>query len=231
MSHIPSVPMMNLRPSQPDAFAYYRRIMVERHLAGRDITDPRVIEAMLTVPREEFVPAAFRAAAYDDSPLSIGQGQTISQPYTVAYMAQAMELKGHEHVLEIGAGSGYGAAVLAKLARSVVTLERLPELASGAAAKLSELGYTNVEVRTADGTLGCPERAPFDAIVVTAGAPGLPQPLAGQLSEGGRCVIPLGPSRHEQRLMRFTRRGLELIADDLGAFAFVPLIGEEAWTD
>lgn len=205
--------------------------MVERDLSGRDITDPRVLAAMNSVPREEFVPPALRHSAYDDSPLPIGQGQTISQPYTVAFMAQALELTGTEVVLEIGTGSGYGAAVLSQLARSVVSMERLSELGTTAAERLAKLGYHNVEVIVGDGTLGAPDRAPFDGIVVTAGAGNLPRALAEQLAEGGRCVIPVGPTRHEQRLLRYTRRGKELLVDDFGAFAFVPLIGAEGWAE
>jgi protein-L-isoaspartate(D-aspartate) O-methyltransferase len=213
----------------PDEFAAARRTMVEGQLVRRDITDQRVIAAMLEVPREQFVPLALRISAYDDAPLPIGHGQTISQPYTVAFMAQALALGGAERVLEIGAGSGYGAAVLSRLATSVVTVERLPELAAAAKDRLEELGYQNVEVFLGDGTLGCPERAPFDAIIVTAGAESLPKAYFEQLSEGGRCVIPVGPARTEQRLLRYTRRGSELTIDDFGPFAFVPLIGAEGW--
>lgn len=212
-----------------DRYESARRNMVDWQLAGRDIRDKRVIEAMLAVPREEFVSPSDRSAAYDDFPLSIGHGQTISQPYTVAYMAQAAKLGGQERVLEIGTGSGYGAAVLSKLARSVVTIERIGELGKAAAERLAKLGYDNVEVRVGDGTLGCPERAPYDAIVVTAGGENLPPALAEQLAEEGRCIIPVGPTRQEQQLMRYTRRGRELFAESLGSFAFVPLIGEAGW--
>lgn len=216
---------------QHDPYADLRRRMVERQLAVRDIVDPRVLAAMLAVPREAFVSPGQRSSAYDDSPLPIGHGQTISQPYTVAYMAQALSLAGEEDVLEVGTGSGYGAAVLSKLSRSVVTLERHAELAAAAAARLEALGFRNALVRVADGTLGCPERAPFDAIVVTAGGGSLPRAYQEQLRDGGRIVIPIGPSRTEQRLLRYTRRGNELAVEDLGAFAFVPLIGEQGWAE
>ena len=220
---------MNSSALSPDSYAAARRLMVERQLERRDITDQRVIAAMLEVPREQFVPPALRISAYDDSPLPIGRGQTISQPYTVAFMAQALALLGSEHVLEIGTGSGYGAAVLSKLVQSVVTIERLPELAAGARERLAELGYVNVEAILADGTLGCSDRAPFDAIVVTAGGENFPKAFAEQLREGGRCVIPVGATRTEQRLLRYLRRGSEFAIDDFGPFAFVPLIGEQGW--
>lgn len=220
-----------MNPWDPTNVSAARRRMVERDLAQRGIVDRRVLAAMNTVPREEFVPPGLRQSAYDDSPLPIGRGQTISQPFTVAFMAQSLALAGAEHVLEIGTGSGYGAAVLSQLAQSVVTVERHADLAATAAERLSRLGYQNVEVIVGDGSLGAPQRAPFEAIVVTAGAGSLPRALAEQLSDGGRCVIPIGPTRHEQRLLKYTRRGPELTVDDLGAFAFVPLIGAEGWPE
>jgi protein-L-isoaspartate(D-aspartate) O-methyltransferase len=205
-----------------------RRRMVEEQLQPRGIVDPRVLDAMLRVPREQFVPAAFRAVAYADQPLPIGYGQTISQPFTVAFMCQALGLEGHEKVLEIGAGSGYGAAVLAELARQVYAVERIAKLAERARERLKRLGYRNVEVRVANGTLGLAQEAPFHAIVVAAGAPDLPRAYAEQLAEAGRLVIPLGARQYEQRLYRCTKRGGRLTCDDLGAFAFVPLVANLA---
>jgi protein-L-isoaspartate(D-aspartate) O-methyltransferase len=200
--------------------------MVEIQLRGRDITDERVLEAMLQVPREAFVPDAQQDEAYDDWPLPIGFGQTISQPYTVAFMLQALGLQGTENALEIGTGSGYAAAVLSHLARTVHTIERIPELARQAQARLQSLGYDNVQVHTADGSLGLPQQAPFDAIVVTAGAKSLPESLREQLADGGRIVIPIGQSI-SQTLYRFTRRGDQWQQENLGGFAFVPLIGQQ----
>src|SRR5258708_31412118 len=165
--------------------------MVERQLRKRGIRDERVLAAMFSVPRHEFVPAEFAAEAYSDRPLPIGHGQTISQPFMVAAMAEALQLSGGERVLEIGAGSGYQAAVLSLLAREVHTVEMHEELAADSAQRLQRLGYTNVRVHVGDGTLGWPDAAPFDAIVVTAAAPEIPPPLAAELSNGGRMVIPV----------------------------------------
>lgn len=213
----------------PDQYARLRRLMVEKQLQRRGIRDPRVLEAMLAAPREQFVPPALRPQAYDDCPEPIGEGQTISQPYTVAFMAEAAQLQGHEKVLEVGTGSGYGAAVLAHLAAEVHTIERLPDLAERAAATLQRLDYDNVQVHVGDGTLGLPEQAPFDAIIVTAGAAYLPPGYGTQLCQGGRVVIPVGRHRTVQRLCRYRRQGDTLVVEDLGAFVFVPLIGAEGW--
>jgi protein-L-isoaspartate(D-aspartate) O-methyltransferase len=210
-------------------FDELREAMVRQQLAARGIVDARVLAAMRDVPRHEFVPGHLQIYAYDDKPLPIGFGQTISQPFTVAFMCQAMSLRGGENVLEIGTGSGYAAAVLAHLAQRVYTVERIPELAAEAAERLKRLGYANVDVRTADGTLGLAEAAPFDAIVVTAGAQTLPPAYQQQLAEGGRIVIPIGPTRHCQTMWRYTNAGGDLLGDDLGPFAFVPLIGEQGW--
>lgn len=204
--------------------------MVENQLRTRGITDPRVLAAMLEVPREEFVPLGERFVAYEDGPLPIGRGQTISQPFTVAFMAQALQLQGQEKVLEIGTGSGYGAAVLSRLAREVYTVERIESLAQQAQQHLSRLDYNNVQVFIADGSLGLPNEAPFDAIVVTAGAKNLPQAYVEQLNEGGRIVIPIGDLPNTQTMMRVTKTDGQLTAENLGAFAFVPLIGENGWS-
>ncbi len=212
-------------------FADLRRRMVEYQLRRRDITDGNVLNAMQVVPREEFVPADLRDQAYADRPLPIGHGQTISQPYTVAYMCEALQLRGDERVLEIGTGSGYGAAVLAELSMMVFTIERIPELATEARARVQRLGYENVHIFTGDGTLGLPEHAPFDAIVVTAGGDELPETYGQQIAEGGRIVIPLGHERGSQRMVRFTRRGSRLVSEDLGGFNFVPLVGQYGWID
>jgi protein-L-isoaspartate(D-aspartate) O-methyltransferase len=208
-----------------------RQRMVESQLRRRGIRDPRVLDAMGLVPREEFVPADVRDLAYEDRALPIGYGQTISQPYTVAFMCEALELAGHEKVLEIGSGSGYGAAVLSRLAGEVHTIERISALWQEAKARLERLGYDNVHAHLSDGTLGFPSQAPFDAIVVTAGAEQLPAPVREQLAEGGRIVIPLGRTPHSQSMIRFTLRHGHWRATDLGSFAFVPLVGRLGWRE
>jgi protein-L-isoaspartate(D-aspartate) O-methyltransferase len=216
----------------PDAnYAQLREQMVERQLRRRGIADRRVLDAMLAVPRHEFVPADLRDAAYDDGPLPIGFGQTISQPFTVAFMAEALRLAGWETALEVGTGSGYAAAVLSRLVQKVHTIERFEPLALQARERLARLGYDNVEVHVGDGSLGLPEHAPFDAILVTAGAAHLPPPYAEQLAEGGKAVIPLGDAETSQNLFRFTRRGDRLFSENLGGFAFVPLVGRYGWSD
>lgn len=203
--------------------------MVADHLRRRDIHDPRVLAAFAAVPRERFVPDALAERAYDDAPLPIGEGQTISQPYVVAITAQALHLTGHERVLEIGAGSGYAAAILGMLAREVITIERIEELAKRAAETLAGLGISNVHVHHADGTLGWPAEAPYDAIAVAAGAPTPPPALLAQLSIGGRLVIPTGPP-DSQRLVRITRTTeTDYGEEDLGDVRFVPLLGEQGW--
>ena len=206
-------------------FAYQRQRMVDLQLVKRGVHDPRVLTAMRDVPRHEFVPRQWQTESYDDGPLPIGFGQTISQPLTVALMAQALKLTGSERVLEVGTGSGYGAAVLSRLAREVHTVERIPELAERAAAKLAELGFTSVHVHISDGTLGLPEHAPFDAIIVTAGGEDLPPPYVEQLADRGRILIPLGRFGEGQEMMRFTLQDGRLREERLGLFAFVPLIG------
>lgn len=193
-----------------------------------DIEDKRVIEAMRRVSREAFVPQESYYASYEDRPLGIGFGQTISQPFIVALMTQALELKGDEKVLELGTGSGYEAAILAELAREVVTVECIPELAESAKRVLDKLGYSNVEIHIAGKDLGWPEEAPYEAIIVSAGAPSIPISLLGQLAWNGRLVIPVG-SRWQQDLLKITklRKGSKL--ENLGGCCFVPLIGDGAW--
>jgi protein-L-isoaspartate(D-aspartate) O-methyltransferase len=203
--------------------------MVEQQIAARGVRDRRVLAAMGEVPRERFIERALGERAYEDVPLGIGGGQTISQPYVVALMCEALGLVGTEKVLEVGTGSGYGAAVLGKLARDVYTIERREELATAAAGRLAALGFDNVHVEQGDGTLGLPEQAPFEAIVVTAAGPRVPAPLLAQLTVGGCLVIPVGdPER--QRLLRIDHLGPDRFGQhDLGPVSFVPLVGEEGW--
>ena len=195
---------------------------------NREIADKRVVEAVERVPREAFVLQEYYYVAYEDRPLSIGFGQTISQPFIVALMVQALELEGDEKVLELGTGSGYEAAILAELAQKVVTVECIPELADSAKQVLDKLGYSNIEIHIAGKTLGCPEEAPYDAIIVSAGAPSVPQVLLEQLAWKGRLVIPVG-SRWQQDLLKVTKYQKGNRIEDLGGCYFVPLIGEGAW--
>lgn len=203
------------------------RARLFHHLRQR-IDDEHVVEAMERVPREFFVPYASRHTAYDDIPLPIEMGQTISQPFIVALMTEALELTGKERVLEVGTGSGYQAAILAQLASKVISVERHPQLIDSARRMLASLGYKNVEIHLAGDSIGWPEGAPYDGIIVTAGAPKVPQELLDQLAEGGRLVIPVG-SRFEQQLLKVTNRKGELVKENLGGCRFVPLIGGEAW--
>jgi protein-L-isoaspartate(D-aspartate) O-methyltransferase len=204
---------------------------IDEQLVARGIRDPRVLEAMRRVPREAFVPGASQPLAYADRALPIGFGQTISQPFMVAVMTEALGLGGDQRVLEIGTGSGYQTAILAALASEVITIERLAELAGEARAILRSLGYSNVEVIVGDGTLGLADRAPFDRIIVTAGAPRVPEALTRQLSAaGGRLVIPVGPS-DQQWLRVITRDGDRFTEATRDACVFVPLVGEDAWPE
>ena len=214
-----------------DDFAAQREAMVASDIAARGVRDPAVLAAMRSVPREEFVAPGLRERAYDDSPLPIEARQTISQPYIVALMAEAARLGGTERVLEVGAGSGYASAILARIAAQVFAIERHQVLADLAAARLYRLGFRNVELRCGDGSAGWPEAAPFDAILVAAGGPSLPRSLLAQLAEGGRLVMPVGPGSHAQRLVRATRVGAGFREDDLGGVVFVPLIGKEGWPE
>jgi protein-L-isoaspartate(D-aspartate) O-methyltransferase len=205
-------------------FAWARQQMVERQLMSRDITDARVLAAMGKVPRHRFVRPPLAGEAYTDRALPIEEGQTISQPYIVALMTQLLELKGSERVLEVGTGSGYQAAVLAGLVVQVYTIEILPGLAKTAAARLSTLGYRNVQVRAGDGYQGWPDRAPFDAIIVTAGASHIPQPLIVQLREGGRLVIPVDGALGHQQLLQCRKERGQLTTKVIAPVRFVPLI-------
>ncbi|HSD68718.1 MAG TPA: protein-L-isoaspartate(D-aspartate) O-methyltransferase [Woeseiaceae bacterium] len=207
-----------------------REDMVRFQIAARGVRSEPVLDAMRTVPREEFLPEDLREFAYEDSPLPIAAGQTISQPYIVAFMVEALNLRGGERVLEIGAGSGYAAAILAQVAARVYSIERIGELAKSAAATLARLGYDNVTIRHGDGTRGWPEEAPFDAIVVAAGGPEVPESLKQQMKIGGRLIIPIGRTPEIQELVRVTRVSEdEFETEDLADVRFVPLVGEEGW--
>jgi len=207
-----------------------RNQMVDYQIQARGVDDALVLAAMRKVPRHLFVPPEYEQSAYDDRPLPIGYGQTISQPYMVAVMTQALKLEGDERILEVGTGSGYQAAILAEIADHVVSVERIPELAERATRILQNLGYMNVEVIVGDGSRGYAERAPYDGIIVTAGAPDIPQVLIDQLADGGRLVIPVGNS-FQQTLTRVTRKGDETKIERLEGCVFVPLVGKYGWRD
>jgi protein-L-isoaspartate(D-aspartate) O-methyltransferase len=211
-------------------YAAQREEMIEKQLRRRGIQDAAVLAAMAQVPRHEFVSQDVRPHAYDDLPLPIGSGQTISQPYIVAAMTAALHLLPSDRVLEIGTGCGYHAAVLSRLAKEVFTIERRPELASSASAKLAQLGYLNAHVHCGDGTLGLPELAPFDAILVAAAAPAVPKPLLAQLAEGGRIILPVGGSEH-QELQLIEKRGDTFPTKMLEGCRFVPLLGHHGWQE
>jgi protein-L-isoaspartate(D-aspartate) O-methyltransferase len=213
-----------------EVFAERRHQMVETQLLGRGMRDQAVLTAMRTVPREAFVPAELRTYAYEDMPLPIGHRQTISQPSMVAWMLEALQLAPDDRVLEIGTGSGYAAAVLSYLAQTVYTVERLETWVRHAGQCLQRLGYHNVYLRYADGTLGWPEHAPYHGIVVSAGGPTIPAALQDQLALGGRLVIPVGAHQRRQQLLRVTREGATTWRQEaLGAVRFVPLIGAQGW--
>lgn len=205
-----------------------RERMVQEQLLARDIRDPRVLEAMGAVPRHIFLPTDLHRLAYADAPLPIGQRQTISQPYVVALMTQLLDLEGDEVVLEIGTGSGYQAAVLARLARQVYTVERVPELAASARRALAEVGAPNVEVIEGDGSLGLPQHAPYQGIVVTAAAPTVPRPLLHQLAPGSFLVLPVG-GQEGQYLERWTATPKGFEHEIVAPVAFVPLLGQHGW--
>jgi protein-L-isoaspartate(D-aspartate) O-methyltransferase len=213
-----------------DDFQERRERMVAEQLAARGIADLRVLAAMARVPREAFLPPELTPFAYEDAPQPIEHRQTLSQPYMVAFMLEALGVQPAERALEIGTGTGYAAAVLACLARDVDTVERFPDLARGAALRLASLGFVDVRVHVGDGTLGWSEYAPYGVIAVMAGAPGVPTALLHQLALGGRLVIPVGADRSEQTLVRVTRVDAgEWREEDLGGVRFVPLIGEQGW--
>src|SRR3954465_15606192 len=209
-----------------------RSRMVDVQVARRGVRDSYVLEALRRVPREAFVEPGFEEFAYEDGPLPIGEGQTISQPYIVALMIEAAEVKPGDNILEVGAGSGYAAAVMSQIADRVYAIERVPSLAEAARRRFERLGYDNIELRVGDGTTGWPETAPFDAILVAAGGPDVPPALKEQLAIGGRLVIPVGEDLHDQSLLKITRKSETAFeAEDLGAVRFVPLIGEQGWAE
>jgi protein-L-isoaspartate(D-aspartate) O-methyltransferase len=227
----PPEPEITIKPeSTPteeiDATLKDRELMVMRQIEGRGVEDPAVLAAMLAVPRHKFVPARYVPQAYADHPLPIGHGQTISQPFIVALMTEVLTLEEGDRVLEIGTGSGYQAAILAELDTTVYTVEIIPELASEAEERLRDLGYSNIEVKNADGYFGWEEQAPFDGVIVTAAPDHLPQPLIQQLDEGARMIIPIGPVGAVQTLWLFEKVEGELKALNLGPVSFVPLTGE-----
>jgi protein-L-isoaspartate(D-aspartate) O-methyltransferase len=213
------------KSKRPTDYDQARAWMVEKQLVARGISDGQVLQAMREVPRHLFVPETQRTRAYDDRPLSINYGQTISQPYIVALMTAFLELTGQEKVLEIGTGSGYQAAVLSRVVRQVISIERIEELARPARTRLENLGYDNVQVIIGDGGMGFPEQAPFEAIMLTAAAPEVPPPLYQQMADGGRLVGPVG-SHYDQALVRLRRRGDEWKREMLTPVRFVPLLGK-----
>jgi protein-L-isoaspartate(D-aspartate) O-methyltransferase len=215
---------------ESEEFAPQLSKMIESQLRRRGITDAAVLAAMESVLRHEFVPEEFRARAYEDVPLPIGDGQTISQPYIVAAMTVSLRLRPGDRVLEIGTGCGYQAAILSRLAKEVFGIERRPELALSASARLARLGYANIHVHCGDGTLGLPEFAPFDAILVAAAAPAIPDPLLAQLAEGGRMIVPVGHADH-QELQLVEKRGKSFRNTTLEGCRFVPLVGYHGWQD
>jgi protein-L-isoaspartate(D-aspartate) O-methyltransferase len=213
-----------------DRFARQREAMVKEQIASKGIRDPRVLDAMRRVPREKFVPSSELPEAYADTPLPIDCGQTVSQPYMVALMTECLELQGHERALEIGTGSGYQTAILCLLCDSVYSVEKHPELSDKASLVLQEVGCTNFRLTVGDGTKGWPEYAPYDAIIVTAGAPDVPAPLMEQLAIGGRLVIPVGDA-YSQVLRKIVRTQEGYESNNVCGCRFVPLVGEYGWTE
>jgi len=220
--------MAENRTEGTDYYQSLRDEMVEHQIKARGVHDPRVLEAMRRIPRHLFVPEPNRPRAYEDKPLPVGEGQTISQPYIVGWMTELLRLDGHETVLEIGTGTGYQAAVLGMLARKVYTMERLEPLAKSARRRLEKLGFKNIEVTVGDGSKGFPEHAPYHGIIVTAGSPQVPQALVEQLADGGRLVIPVGTSSM-QMLTIVEKHGDTISSTEKGSCVFVPLVGKYGW--
>ena len=217
-----------MEASLRDPYLLARKRMVAEQLLPRGITDKKIISIMSEIPRHIFIDEALRSQAYADHPLSIGENQTISQPFIVALMTQALGLKGNEKILEIGTGCGYQTVLLSQLGRQVFTIERIKNLALSARSHLKALGLRNIVMRVGDGTKGWKEEAPFDAILVAAGSPEVPQPLLDQLGEGGKLVIPVG-EEDSQTLFRFTKRKGEIFSENMGPCRFVKLVGEHGW--
>ena len=213
-------------------FASEREEMVERQLKGRGITEPEILDAFRAVPREAFISEEYAHLAYGDHPLPIEANQTISQPYIVALMIEAAQIQSGDNVLEVGAGSGYAAAVISRIAHNVIGIERQHDLVDVSQERLKRLGYDNVEIVEGDGTRGWPESAPFDAILAAASGSHVPQPLLDQLSDGGRLVMPIGDEHATQRLVRLVRSAADRFDEtDLGGVMFVPLVGAQGWND
>ncbi len=212
----------------PDSYALKREQMVSNQIERRGVSDERVLAAMRSVPRHLFVPAKYRSSAYTDSPLPIGENQTISQPYIVAYMTEVLELKKSDKILEIGTGSGYQAAILGEIAREVYTIELIPTLGNRAGKLLDDLGYDNVHVRVGDGYKGWPDKAPFDAVIVTCAPEDIPEPLIRQLREGGKMIIPVGEQYRVQRLILGKKKNGKLHTENVMSVSFVPMVeGDE----
>jgi protein-L-isoaspartate(D-aspartate) O-methyltransferase len=211
-----------------DILEVQKRSMIDSQLKSRGISSSEVLRAMSVVPREKFVSSEYIEAAYKDGPLSIGSGQTISQPYMVAMMTEALMLRKNDKVLEIGTGSGYQAAVLQEIASHIYSVERISSLAENAKTLLGSLGYSDIKIKVEDGTLGWSEEAPFNAIIVTSGSPSVPETLMSQLSDGGRMIIPVG-SRNHQRIIRIIRSGDNYSKEEMLSCIFVPLIGKYGW--
>jgi protein-L-isoaspartate(D-aspartate) O-methyltransferase len=219
-------PSAENKPADTDKTTVQRLKMVEEQIAGRGVKDRRILDAMRKIPRHLFIDSSLKERAYGDHPLPIGEGQTISQPYVVAWMTEALNLKASDRVLEIGTGSGYQAAVLAEIVNEVYTIEIREGLKESASKLLYELGYKNIKTKYGDGYFGWEQYAPFDAIIITASANHIPPPLIKQLKEGGRLIIPLGSTLYYQTLNLVTKSGNELNVEQMGGVAFVPMIGE-----
>jgi protein-L-isoaspartate(D-aspartate) O-methyltransferase len=213
-----------------DILEVKKRSMIDSQLKSRGISSLEVLRAMSVVPREKFVSSEFIEAAYNDGPLSIGSGQSISQPYMVAMMTEALMLRKNDKVLEIGTGSGYQAAVLQEISSHIYSIEKICSLAENAKTLLGSLGYSDIVIKVGDGTLGWPEEAPFDAIIVTSGSPSVPETLMSQLADNGRMIIPVGSMTH-QRIIRITRTEGNFNKEELLSCVFVPLIGEHGWRE